>query len=84
MDTANTLKVIVRNTEGIVFEGEVFAVSSINQIGPFDILPGHANFICTIRDKVTIHKTVKENKEITVENGILRVKDNKVEIYLGI
>lgn len=78
------LSVIVRKREGKVFEGNVFAVSSTNEIGPFDVLPDHANFICTIRDKVTIHKTESQKEEMSIDTGILRVKENKVEVYIGI
>lgn len=84
MDDYGSLEVVVRNREGVVFSGNVFAVSSVNDVGPFDILSGHANFICTIKDKIVIHKTKHEKQEIVVESGILRVKDNKIEAYLGI
>ncbi len=80
----NTIQALIRNKNGIVFEGNVFAVSSTNDVGPFDILPGHANFICIIKNKLIIHHSKIKKEEMDVDSGILRVKDNKIEIYLGI
>ncbi|HTK03841.1 MAG TPA: hypothetical protein VL401_03710 [Alphaproteobacteria bacterium] len=76
--------VIVRKRDGIVFQGKVFAVSSTNEVGDFDVLPGHANFICTIKNKVVIHSDQNNKKEYKIDTGILRAKDNKVEVYIGI
>jgi len=39
------IKVKVRDTNDVVFEGEVERISSYNEVGPFDIYPMHANFI---------------------------------------
>lgn len=75
---------IIRDRKGVTFEGEVFAISSINEIGPFDVLHNHANFICTIKDSLTIHKTRDKKEEIKIDNGILRAKENRVEVYIGI
>jgi len=78
------INVIVRKREGVEFEGEVFAISSINEIGPFDILQDHANFICTIKDNLTIHHTEAKKQDIKLENGVLRAKGNKIEVFVGI
>lgn len=81
-DTPN-LTVVVRNKDNILFSGDVFAITSVNDKGIFDILPQHENFISLIKDTVTIHKTRKENQEIHIENGILRVSKDKVYIYVN-
>jgi len=80
----NVISAVVRNREGIVFEGPVFAVSSINEIGPFDILSDHANFVCTIKDNLIIHQAEDKKQEIKIDTGILSVKANKIEVYIGI
>ena len=80
----DAIDVVVRKREGLVYTGHVFAVTSINKIGVFDILPGHANFICTISDYLTIHTTREKSQEIKIDSGILRAKGNLVEVYLGI
>lgn len=78
------IKAIIRKRDGIVFEGDVYAVSSINEIGPFDILFNHANFIAKIKDKVTIHSNKNTKKDFVIDNGIISVKENLVEVFLGI
>lgn len=57
------IKLKIRKREGVVFDGDVFAVSSTNDIGPFDILFNHSNFVAKIRDKITIHQD-KNSKKI--------------------
>lgn len=80
----NKIKLIVRRRDGVEFEGEVYAVSAINDIGPFDILSNHANFVANIKDKITIHKDKNNKKEIQITTGIISAKENLVEIFLGI
>ena len=81
---ADILKVVVRARDGIRFEGEVTSVSSINTKGQFDVLPSHANFICTIEKKLWWQPVTGPRQELNLENGVLHVANNKVDIYLGI
>lgn len=78
------LNIMVRDRGGILYQGEAEAVSSCNDKGPFDILLMHANFICLIRESVTVHISDTEEKTIPVQSGIVKVKKNIIEIYLGI
>lgn len=82
--TNEKLLLVIRDRNTLLFQGEVTAVSSFNDKGPFDILPQHANFISIIKKHVVIHLPTKEKKRIELESGILKVRDNNVEIYLGI
>lgn len=76
------IHVIIKDKTKIYFEGDIFALSSYNEKGLFDILPFHENFISLIKDKIILHDKGAE-KEIKIENGLLKTKDNKVNIYLG-
>lgn len=78
------LLLIIRDRNNLLFQGEVKAISSFNDKGPFDILPQHANFISIIKKNIVIHVSTKEKKQIELESGILKVRDNNVEVYLGI
>lgn len=69
--------------DGTVLEEDATAISSYNEVGLFDVLPMHANFISIIKDKVIIHHG-KEQKEVPIGVGILRVIDNTANIYLGV
>ena len=79
----SVLTVIVRNKDKVLYNGQAYAVSAINDKGPFDILAQHENFISLIRDKVIIHTDAKEKQEIQIENGILRVSKNKIYIHVN-
>lgn len=83
MVNPSNLTVVVRNREKVLYSGQAAAVTSINDKGVFDILPQHENFITLIKEKVIIHPTLKENKEIQIENGIVRVSKDKVYIYVN-
>jgi F0F1-type ATP synthase epsilon subunit len=78
------LKVIVRNRQGIMVEEEVAAVSAFNKVGPFDVLPQHANFVSMINKKVILHKLDKKKQEIPVDNGVMLVEENKVKVFIGV
>ncbi|KKU63078.1 MAG: hypothetical protein UX87_C0035G0001, partial [Candidatus Amesbacteria bacterium GW2011_GWA1_47_16] len=75
-----TLKVTVRSRQGLVFEGELGAVSSYNQKGPFDVLPLHTNFVTMISKRVVLHRADGKREEIIVDNGVLLVEKNEVKV----
>ena len=77
------LTVVVRNKDRVLYNGNAYAVTAVNDKGIFDILPQHENFISLIKDKVIIRKTQKENQEIKIENGLVRVYKDKVYIYVN-
>ena len=79
----STLHVNIKNKESILFDDNVTGVSSYNERGLFDILPMHENFISIIKDKIILHKN-KAQKEIKIQTGVLKVKDNYINIYLGL
>lgn len=77
------LTVVARNKDKILYSGQVYAVTAINDKGPFDVLAQHESFISLIKDKVIIHTTPKVKQEIQIENGIIRVYKDKVYIYVN-
>ncbi len=77
------LKVVSR--EGSVFEGEVSSITSYNEKGKFDVLAQHANFISLIKKGLSVRETeTGEEREISFDDALIRVKENFVEVYLGI
>jgi F0F1-type ATP synthase epsilon subunit len=83
MSNTPFLTVVMRNKDRILYSGNADAVSSYNDKGPFDVLAEHENFIALIKDKVIIHVTQKEEIETKIENGIIRVCDNKAYVYVN-
>ncbi len=84
VQTDEKLKVVVKSPEGIVFEGEVYAITSKNIGGLFDILPFHSNFISIINELLLLYETKQNPKEIKIQNGVMKVTENDVEIFLGV
>lgn len=78
------INVIIRKRGGVIFEGLAYAVSSTNEIGPFDILFNHSNFVAKIRDKIIIHLDKMTKKEFIIDSGIISAKENFVEVFVGI
>lgn len=83
MNNTKTIHLIIRNRENILYDADVRAVSAINNTGPFDILPDHANFISVIEKYIVIHDLNGKNNQIKIEIGIVHVDDGKVEVYLS-
>ncbi len=78
------LKVIVRSRRGLIFEGNLAAVSSFNTVGAFDVLPGHANFVSMISKKLILLKGNGKKDEMWVDKGVMVVEANSVQVYIGI
>lgn len=76
------LAVYIRNPERLLFKGIVKSITATNSKGVFDILGVHENFITIINDKVIV-RTENETKEFNVTQGILKVEENIVHIFLG-
>ncbi len=84
MTTPKTFSVTVRDRNGIVFDGEVRALSAYNAKGLFDILPVHSNFISVLRQKLILHKVDGSKQEMNLESGVVRALLNKVVVYVGL
>lgn len=78
------IDVVVRSRKGLVWEGKAKTVTGWNKKGPFDILPYHANFVCTLSKKLTIQKTDGSNEEINIETGMMQVYRDRVVVFLGV
>ena len=77
------LKIVSR--EGIVFEGEVSSITSYNDKGKFDVLAQHANFISLIKKGLSVRETQSSQaREMSFDDALIRVRENLVEIYLGL
>lgn len=79
------LNLKVNSLKGVVFEGDVEAVTSYNNKGKFDILPGHARFISIIGKEIVIYLDKDKNKKkYRLGEAVLRCADNKINVYLDV
>ena len=65
------------------YRGPAAALSSINKIGKFDVLPEHTNFISLITKKLTVLLLDKKKVEYEFRRGVIEVSDNLVKVFLG-
>lgn len=79
-----SLIVKIRDAENIIFEGEADLISSINEVGKFDVLPLHANFISMIQQELHIFNKHQKVKELKIQSAVMKVSENKVHIFLGL
>ena len=84
MANTDNFHLLVRSRQGVLYEGEVSSISSYNEDGIFDILPEHANFISLIQKSLVIRDLVNNVREFNVTTALLRNRNNKVEVYLGV
>lgn len=74
----------IQTREGVSFNDKVKALTSFNEKGIFDVLPRHENFISVIKDKIIIHTIDGKDKEMKIDNGVLKVYENEAHIFLGL
>lgn len=82
--TDERLHVVIKSHEGIVFDGQVFAITSTNTNGKFDVLPYHSNFISIIKEVLILYEKKESPKQIKIESGVMKVSENDIEIFLGV
>lgn len=84
--TNSALKIIARAPFHVYYEGEAVSLSASNSVGPFDVLPGHADFFSILAPcEVSIDNGKdKEPVQFEIRNGILTVRDNEVMLFANI
>lgn len=84
MKTSESLWVKVLGWDRQIFDGKALSVSSVNRVGPFDVLPEHENFISLIIERVVVVDQSGKKHEIACNNGLLEVSKNRVRVFVGI
>lgn len=75
-------KLLIRSRENLIYEGDCETVTSFNDVGEFDVLEHHANFITLIKKFIVINKGMQDEKKIAIEKGILTANEDIVEVYI--
>lgn len=77
------LKVIARAPFQIYYEGIAKAVSGSNEVGDFDILPGHADFFSILSPGEISIETGNEPVTFDISNGLVAVRNNEVMLFVN-
>lgn len=72
----------VQHFNTILYDGEASALSSINERGPFDILPHHENFISLIKEKITLRFNGREEKSWQFTVAILKAYNDVINVFV--
>jgi F0F1-type ATP synthase epsilon subunit len=68
----------------IYYEGDGYSVSAVNETGPFDILPGHHNFLCMLVPCNLVIQTPDGQKDIKISRAVMHVKAGRVVVFVDV
>ncbi|MGK2896048.1 MAG: F0F1 ATP synthase subunit epsilon [Candidatus Saccharimonadales bacterium] len=68
----------------VFYEGDAYSISAVNATGPFDILPGHHNFICMLVPCTITIQTPKGEKSLKVSHALMYVKADHVDVFVDV
>lgn len=69
----------------VYMEEAAHSISAVNATGPFDVLPGHKNFLTLLNACDIKVSTISRGAEkITIERGIMHVRNNRVTVFLDV
>ena len=68
----------------VYYQGPAVALSAVNKVGPFDVLPGHSQFFSVLRAGEVVIDTGTELVNFTISNGLISVRNNDVELFANI
>ncbi len=74
----------INSPNELIWEGTAVSVSSKNSVGPFDILPEHANFITMIQNELITVRTPNKERTFNYKYAVLSVYGGDVTIYVNI
>ena len=78
------LKLVIKSRKKEFYNDYASSVTSSNDTGIFDVLPHHANFITLIKDFIVVDQGLPTRQEFKLERGVMSVKGDTVNAYLGI
>ena len=69
----------------VYYENPANSVSAVNGTGPFDILPGHKNFLTLLSaGDIVVRSPSGKEETITIERGVMHVHDDEVQVFLDV
>ena len=82
--TGKTMRVKIYAPFSVYFDGPARSFSAINDTGPFDILPGHKNFMSLLNPSlVTVRRSDQPDFVIKITEGLMHVKADQVTVFLA-
>jgi hypothetical protein len=66
------------------FDGRANSFSAVNDTGPFDILPGHRNFMTLVSPCELVIRSDKGEDKIKIARAVMHVKANDIVVFLDV
>lgn len=84
-DKKSTISVKVYAPFHVYYEGEAYSLSAVNDVGPFDILPGHHNFLCMLVPCILkIATPSKGQKTVKINRALMHIKAGHVSVFVDV
>ena len=69
----------------VYYDGRANSISAVNDTGPFDILPGHRNFMTLVSAcELIIREAGDTEQKIKIARAVMHVKANEVTVFLDV
>lgn len=68
----------------VYFDDVAKSISAINDTGPFDILPGHRNFMTLVSACELNIITASGEEKIKIAKAVMHVKADEVRVFLDV
>ena len=68
----------------VYFEGDAYSLSAVNDVGPFDILPRHHNFLCMLIPCTVRVESSTGVKNIKISRALMQVKADRVVVFVDV
>ncbi len=83
-DKSALSKVKIYSPYRIYYDDAADSVSAVNLTGPFDILPGHKNFMTLLDRGEIVVRSKNGAQKLKIERGVMHVRNNVVEVFLDV
>lgn len=68
----------------VYFEGDAYSISAVNDVGPFDILPRHRNFLCMLVPCTLTIQTQSGQQSVKIARALMHVKADRVSVFVDV
>ncbi len=68
----------------VFYEGDAYSITAVNEVGPFDILPRHRNFLCMLVPCNLMIQTPDGQKDVKIDRALMHVKADRVVVFMDV
>lgn len=81
--TSNKLFLKILSKEAIVYEGVISSLSSMNEVGKFDVLERHTNFVTVVEREIVAREPGGGTRSFPLsEAALMSVRNGQIHVFL--